>query len=68
MPLIQQQDVIVIEGARPRKDQSVNEASVAKLQATLAAYPPCRIVAITAMPSTAPASRGPTLIVVVETV
>jgi hypothetical protein len=65
MPLIPQQDIVVV--TRPytvEKGQSVQAAAAAKLRWMLDQYPPCRIVAID--------SHGPgidyTLTAVIETI
>lgn len=48
MPLVPQQDVVVVVGPyQLAAGQSAPEAAAQKLQQILAAYPPCRIVSLT---------------------
>jgi hypothetical protein len=49
MPLIPQQDILVVTGPyQLAKGQTHQAAAAEKLRATLTAYPPCKIVSITA--------------------
>lgn len=47
MPLIPQQDIVVVAGPYP-PGQSIPQAAAEELRKILSTYPPCRIVSITA--------------------
>ena len=47
MPLIPQQNIVVVSGPySPKRGQDLVEAAAEMLQASLENYPPCRIVSI----------------------
>jgi hypothetical protein len=65
MPLVAQQDVVVVRGPyKLAKDGRVEEAAVLKLRAMLEIYPPCRIISLTGGGSL----HAYTLTAVIETV
>ncbi|MBT2495075.1 hypothetical protein J7E45_05585 [Microbacterium sp. ISL-59] len=65
MPLIPQQDIVVVEGPYTlAKGQSTQNAAVQKLRLALASYPDCRIVSVTG----SGVMHGYNLTAVIETV